>query len=1091
MKDQSKTKQLLIQELVSLRQRIAGMEQSESEWKKEKEELKNSEARFRNYFALPLHGIAITSPEKGWIEVNDRICFIMGYSRDEIVRMTWSEMTHPDDLAADMEQFNRILSGKIENYNMDKRFIRKDGTVVWTNLSVGCVRKSDGSVDHIIALVDDITDRKRMESIMQARLHLLEFANSHAMDELLTAALDEIEALTGSTIGFYHFVESDQKTLSLQNWSTNTIKNMCAAEGKGSHYDVDQAGVWVDCVHERRPVIHNDYASLPHRKGMPEGHAPVIREIVVPIFRSNQIKAIIGVGNKSTNYDDSDIEIVSQLGDLSWDIAERKRAEEVLRINEGRYRKAEAMGHVGNWEYNLQTTKFWGSGEAKRIYGFDPETLDLSTDEVENCIPERERVHQALIDLIQAGKPYNLEFDIHPKNSLKPRIISSVAELKRDEHGKPLLVTGVIQDITERKRAEAEITGMNRALRMLSATNQALIHVADEPTLLTEVCRIIVEVGGYLMAWVGFAEQDEAKTVRPVAHAGFGSGYVESAEVTWADNERGRGPGGTAIRTGQPCIARNILLDPAFAPWREAAIERGYKSNIALPLINEGRTLGELAIYSVETEAFDTEEVEVLKEMADDLAFGITVLRTRVKRDQTVVALHESEERYRLIAENTADTIAVFDLNFKTTYVSPSMLKLRGYTVQEAMTQTLNQILTPDSLLQASKMLADQMALEFSGTADPARTTLIELEEYCKDGSTIWVELSASFLRDGNFKPTGILTVTRNITERKQAEEALRNSESRMRTLVQTIPDLIWLKDPAGVYLSCNTIFERLFGTSEAAIVGKTDYDFVDRELADAFRENDRKAISAGKPTSNEEWITFADDGHRVLLETIKTPMYDVQGILIGVLGIGHDITDRKQASERIRRVLGATVQAMAVTVEARDPYTAGHQRRVADLARAIATEMNLPLDIIEGLRMAASIHDLGKISVPAEILSKPTKLTDIEFMLIKTHSQSDYDILKDIDFPWPLAQIVYQHHERMNGSGYPRNLKGDEIIIEARIMAVADTVEAMASHRPYRAGLGIESALEEIAKNKGILYDDAVVDACLRLFREKGYQLS
>jgi HD-GYP domain-containing protein (c-di-GMP phosphodiesterase class II) len=227
------------------------------------------------------------------------------------------------------------------------------------------------------------------------------------------------------------------------------------------------------------------------------------------------------------------------------------------------------------------------------------------------------------------------------------------------------------------------------------------------------------------------------------------------------------------------------------------------------------------------------------------------------------------------------------------------------------------------------------------------------------------------------------------------------------------------------------------------------------------------------------------------LLETIKTPMYDVQGILIGVLGIGHDITDRKQASERIRRVLGATVQAMAVTVEARDPYTAGHQRRVADLARAIATEMNLPLDIIEGLRMAASIHDLGKISVPAEILSKPTKLTDIEFMLIKTHSQSDYDILKDIDFPWPLAQIVYQHHERMNGSGYPRNLKGDEIIIEARIMAVADTVEAMASHRPYRAGLGIESALEEIAKNKGILYDDAVVDACLRLFREKGYQLS
>jgi signal transduction histidine kinase/GAF domain-containing protein len=174
-------------------------------------------------------------------------------------------------------------------------------------------------------------ERKRIEDIRQARLRLLEFANSHSMDELLTATLDEIEALTGSTIGFYHFLGSDQKTLSLQNWSTNTLKNMCTAAGKGSHYAIAQAGVWVDCVGERRPVIHNDYASLPHRKGMPEGHAPVIREVVVPIFRGNLIKAIIGVGNKPTNYNGSDIEIVSQLGDLSWDVAERKRAEETLR----------------------------------------------------------------------------------------------------------------------------------------------------------------------------------------------------------------------------------------------------------------------------------------------------------------------------------------------------------------------------------------------------------------------------------------------------------------------------------------------------------------------------------------------------------------------------------------------------------------------------------------------------------------------------------------------------------------------------------------------------------------------------------------
>jgi PAS domain S-box-containing protein len=335
----------------------------------------------------------------------------------------------------------------------------------------------------------------------------------------------------------------------------------------------------------------------------------------------------------------------------------------------------------------------------------------------------------------------------------------------------------------------------------------------------------------------------------------------------------------------------------------------------------------------------------------------------------------------------------------------------------------------------------------------------------------------------------GLIGAILDITDRRQVEEALRNSEARLHTLVQTIPDLIWLKDKDGVYLSCNTMFERFFGAKEAEIVGKTDYDFVDRELADSFREHDNKAMAAGKTTSNEEWITFADDGHRAFLDTIKTPMYDVWGTLSGVLGIGRDITDRRSV-DRIRKALGGTVQAIAVTVEARDPYTAGHQRRVADLARAIATEMNLPIDIIDGIRMAAAIHDLGKISVPAEILSKPTKLKKTEFDLIKEHSQSGYDILKDIDFPWPVARIVLEHHERMNGSGYPNSLEGDNILMESRIIAVADVVESMGSHRPYRPSLGIEAALEEIEKNRGTHYDNAVADACLRIFREKSYQL-
>jgi len=213
---------------------------------------------------------------------------------------------------------------------------------------------------------------------------------------------------------------------------------------------------------------------------------------------------------------------------------------------------------------------------------------------------------------------------------------------------------------------------------------------------------------------------------------------------------------------------------------------------------------------------------------------------------------------------------------------------------------------------------------------------------------------------------------------------------------------------------------------------------------------------------------------------------------------IYEDITLRRQAEKRLTETLESLRQSIKITInvlgtasEAKDPYMAGHQRRVSDLARAIATEMKLPGEKIEAIRMAASIHDIGKISVPAEILCKPAMLNDLEFSLVKGHPQYGYEIIKNVESPWPLADIVRQHHERLNGSGYPLGLKENDILLEARIIAVADVVEAMISYRPYRPALELHCALEEIEKNAGILYDRRVVDACLRLFREKKYQLT
>ena len=342
--------------------------------------------------------------------------------------------------------------------------------------------------------------------------------------------------------------------------------------------------------------------------------------------------------------------------------------------------------------------------------------------------------------------------------------------------------------------------------------------------------------------------------------------------------------------------------------------------------------------------------------------------------------------------------------------------------------------------------------------------------------------------------PDLIMVHAEDITERKRAEEMLRMSKDYLDNIINATGYPIFVKDESFRFTLVNNALCGMLGIERENIIGKTLVESLPEDQMEHFLKVDKMVLDSGLENQCEELLTGS--GGKILnIVTKKTRFVDKQGnkFLVGVI---YDITERKQADneikvsfEKLRKAMGGIIQAMALTVEVRDPYTAGHQRRVADLARAIAQEMGLPEDQVDGLRMAGIVHDLGKIGVPAEILSKPAKLTNLEFSLIKIHPQVSYDILKDIDFPWPVAEIVLKHHERLNGSGYPKGLKRDEICREAQILMVADVVEAMASHRPYRPALGIDKALEEISQNKGILYDPEAVEVCLRLFREKGYK--
>jgi PAS domain S-box-containing protein/putative nucleotidyltransferase with HDIG domain len=344
-------------------------------------------------------------------------------------------------------------------------------------------------------------------------------------------------------------------------------------------------------------------------------------------------------------------------------------------------------------------------------------------------------------------------------------------------------------------------------------------------------------------------------------------------------------------------------------------------------------------------------------------------------------------------------------------------------------------------------------------------------------------------------KVTRVVTVVRNITDRKQAEEQVRESQQRFQGLVETLNDWIWEVDQNGIYTYISPKVRDLLGYEPEEVLGKTPFDLMPIEEAQRVKVIFEQLQAARQPVIALENINYHKDGHLVVLETSGIPFFDSEGRLKGYRGVDRDITDRKQAEEelersyqQLRETFIETVNALASTVEMKDPYTAGHQRWATRLACAIAKEMGLSEEQIEGIRMAASIHDIGKINIPAEILSKPGQLSDIQYNMVKIHAQVGCDILREIKFPWPVAKIVLQHHERWDGSGYPERLSGEEIILEARILAVADTVEAMSSHRPYRVAHGIDSALEEISQNRGTLYDPAVVDACLTLF-EKGFR--
>ena len=492
------------------------------------------------------------------------------------------------------------------------------------------------------------------------------------------------------------------------------------------------------------------------------------------------------------------------------------------------------------------------------------------------------------------------------------------------------------------------------------------------------------------------------------------------------------------------------------------------------------------------------------------------------KRTDFFDTLFKSMGGYAIIASD-------FDGNILT--CNEEVIKYYGYMHEEIIGREMNiDVFFPKDFIETEKL---QQAIK---NAIANGTYVFEEENVRRDGSVFPAQIVLALVKSKDGTMFGFIMIVQDVTERKrwemeikklnealerrviertaqlddtvkkleaeilvrkQAEVEIKKSEEILSIITASAGDAVMMIDDNGIVTFWNKASEKIFGYTAGEALGKNIHRLIAPEkYYHDFAKGFKTFVETGKGAVIGKVLELEakrKDGTEFYTE------HSISAVKIKgkwcAIGLARDVTERKEAEkklcqsyEKLRRTLEGIASALSSALEMRDAYTAGHGRRVTMLSCAIAREMGISAEQTEGIRIAGILHDIGKISIPAEILSKPGKLSKLEYELIKSHANAGYEILKDIEFPWPIAQIVLQHHETLDGSGYPSGLSGDKILKEARMLCVADVVEAMASHRPYRAALGIDVAIEEVTQKRGILYDPVVVDACVRLFKEKGF---
>ncbi|MFD0668759.1 MASE3 domain-containing protein [Ramlibacter sp. MAHUQ-53] len=653
-------------------------------------------------------------------------------------------------------------------------------------------------------------------------------------------------------------------------------------------------------------------------------------------------------------------------------------------------------------------------------------------------------------------------------------------------------------DAIKRLQAEERIQRLRYLYEMLSATTRTVVHSQSRDALLEALVKVLMAHGAFPVVFIAETREDPWP-LQLKQHAGIAEDRLPLLRRLLG--ERGSPlqdvvvhlAGGEVFAEPVPRLPGAAAGDEAsdMAQWREYLYGRGITQRAVMPLLCQGRLTGMVALYAGGLSTFDDEQLQLLREIARDMGFALDHLAQRERFEQTSQQARLMELRFQEVFKASPVPMQLMDLyQHRVRALNDAHRQWLGYSDDDLVTDDdWFRLVYPDDQVRSELRAHWEASIAQARLGGPVVSPEITLRR--KDGSTRIARGTMTVVGED-----AIIAWT-DLTELREGERALRESEHRFRSLVEETVTGMYVRRE-GRYIYVNPRYCEITGWPAEALVGQEVLQFTDPDAQNVDRI--RHAWSQVHDGRNEP-VSYVvpyrrQDGRRIELGlTAKVITWD-DGLPATVV-LAEDITERRRTEEQIaayvKQLEGAmrgTLQAVSNMVELRDPYTAGHERRVGLIASAIAQEMGWPAPRCEALEMLGLVHDVGKIAVPSELLTKPTRLSGPEMDLIRGHAQAGYEILKDVPFPYPVAEIVWQHHERMDGSGYPRGLKGEEILPEARVLAVADVIESMASHRPYRPAVGLEAALAEVAANRGTLYAPEVVDAAIRLVRDKGYVL-